>query len=264
VDNKKNFLILGDDARQAHLARILEGDGLPVTRCLRDADYIILPPVARDSISLDEVADIKYAAVIFCGIIPTWMREQFVGRGAKIVNYLECETFAIANVIPTVEGALAVAVTETERTIFAANAAVLGYGRIGRILSERLETFGANVKVFSAPEEEIMWARTSSHNALPLGRLGKHFPEFDIIFNTIPDRVIDEDLLCKAKKNVLVIDLASAPGGVNFKEASRLGVRVIHALSLPCKFSPYTAAEILKNAVLNVLEAKDRRADYAV
>ena len=55
------------------------------------------------------------------------------------------------------------------------------------------------------------------------------------------------------KPGCLVIDLASAPGGVDFAAAEELGVKAIQALSLPGKVAPVTAALAIKAAIYNIL-----------
>ena len=60
--------------------------------------------------------------------------------------------------------------------------------------------------------------------------------------------------LAATDKDILIIDLASRPGGVDFDEAKRLGRRVIWALSLPGKVAPYTAGAIIKNTLINMIE----------
>jgi dipicolinate synthase subunit A len=77
--------------------------------------------------------------------------------------------------------------------------------------------------------------------------------EFDIIFNTIPSLIFDKDMLKRTKKDALIIDLASRPGGVDFDAAAELGVRVIWALSLPGKVAPVTSGTIIKDTIMNVI-----------
>ena len=69
--------------------------------------------------------------------------------------------------------------------------------------------------------------------------------------------IFDAHTLAKTASNALVIDLASMPGGVDFRAAERLGIKAIHALSLPGKVAPKTSGIIIKNAVYNIIrEAK--------
>jgi len=76
----------------------------------------------------------------------------------------------------------------------------------------------------------------------------------DIIFNTIPSLVIDEDLLRFIKKDAIIIDLASKPGGVDFDKAEEFGIKTIWALSLPGKVAPISSAEYIKKTLFSILE----------
>ena len=76
------------------------------------------------------------------------------------------------------------------------------------------------------------------YEPLPLDNLKEHIHEFDIIFNTIPSLILDDEILTKVKKDALIIDLASKPGGIDFDAAKSYGLKVIWALSLPGKIAP--------------------------
>ena len=52
-----------------------------------------------------------------------------------------------------------------------------------------------------------------------------------------------------SNKNTLIIDVASKPGGVDFEYAKRNGYKVIHALGIPGKIAPRTAATYMKNII---------------
>jgi dipicolinate synthase subunit A len=55
-------------------------------------------------------------------------------------------------------------------------------------------------------------------------------------------------------RDTVLIDLASAPGGVDAEAAANLGIRVIFALSLPGKYAPVSAGHIIAQTVLSCLE----------
>ena len=95
--------------------------------------------------------------------------------------------------------------------------------------------------------------------------LAEKIGECDIIFNTVPHCVLDFKALSVTKPNVLIIDLASRPGGVDFETAKELERRVIWALSLPGKVAPYTAGRIIKDTIMNIIEelgVEDRWKEY--
>jgi dipicolinate synthase subunit A len=76
----------------------------------------------------------------------------------------------------------------------------------------------------------------------------------DIIFNTIPSVILGEEQLEKVKKDCVIIDLASKPGGVDFEASKRLGIKTIWALALPGKVAPITAANIIKSTIFNMMD----------
>lgn len=91
-------------------------------------------------------------------------------------------------------------------------------------------------------------------NSIHLNNLDEHLEKFDIIINTIPFQILDSDRLDLLKKDVVIIDLASNPGGVDRKAAREKDLKVIWALSLPGKVAPLTSAEFIKETLYHVLK----------
>ncbi len=85
------------------------------------------------------------------------------------------------------------------------------------------------------------------------GRLGR----FQLIVNTVPAAVLTRALVAECREDVLILDLASGAGGVA-KSALSLR-RVIHALSLPGKVAPITAAADICETVTHMLEEESER-----
>ncbi|HAH95888.1 MAG TPA: dipicolinic acid synthetase subunit A, partial [Firmicutes bacterium] len=55
--------------------------------------------------------------------------------------------------------------------------------------------------------------------------------------------------LVRTDPGVLIIDISSAPGGVDFLAAGRLGRKALLAPGLPGKVAPETAGNILASAL---------------
>ncbi len=72
-----------------------------------------------------------------------------------------------------------------------------------------------------------------------------------------PRKHFDEEKLKRIKSGALIIDLASYPGGVDFEKAKELGIKTIHALSLPGKVAPKSAGEIIESTILSILKEDD-------
>ena len=56
------------------------------------------------------------------------------------------------------------------------------------------------------------------------------------------------------KENVLLIDLASSPGGINTDDANEMNLKFVWALALPGKVAPVTSAEFIKKTIYDVIE----------
>lgn len=94
----------------------------------------------------------------------------------------------------------------------------------------------------------------NGYEPLPLDNLKYHIHEFDIIFNTIPSLILNDEILTKVKKDALIIDLASKPGGIDFDAAKSYGLKVIWALSLPGKIAPVSSGAIIKDTIMNIIK----------
>ena len=77
--------------------------------------------------------------------------------------------------------------------------------------------------------------------------------KMNIIFNTVPTQILDKSTLILLNKNTLIIDLASAPGGVDYKTAEKLGIKAILASALPGKVAPASSAEYLQEFVYKAI-----------
>lgn len=170
---------------------------------------------------------------------------------------MQNEPLTIANAISTAEGALQIAMEETDITIHNSKILILGFGRIGKILSKDLQLLGAKVTCEARKEEDIAWIKAYGYEALNLNELNKNcdvLNKFDIIFNTIPHLILDEEKLKKVNKNVTIIDLASKPGGVDFEMCGKLGIKNKWALALPGKVAPVTSAKYIKEEIYKIIE----------
>jgi dipicolinate synthase subunit A len=160
---------------------------------------------------------------------------------------------AVLNSIPTAEGAIQIAMEELQITLHDSNALVLGFGRIGKVLCKFLKGLGVNVYGEARKFEDMAWINNYSYNVVNIDKLSDCVGKMDVIFNTIPSKIIGEDILKKLKKDCLIIDLASVPGGVDFDKARELNIKTVWALSLPGKVAPITSAQILKKTIFNIL-----------
>lgn len=162
-------------------------------------------------------------------------------------RYARREEYQIAIARLTAEGAIALLRPETG--LSGAHILLLGYGRIARLLARELQKAGALVTAAARSGEQRAWAEAEGIEALPLDALSGALDRFDVIIGTIPAPVLTEPLLALVRKDALLLELASAPGGIDAAAAHERGLRYIRAPGLPAKYAPERAAVILRDAV---------------
>lgn len=201
-----------------------------------------------------DILDILRKKIVFSGRSQTL---KSICKDIHVYDYLEREQFSAANALPTAEGALQVAMEHYVGVLNSSRCLVIGYGRIGKILSRLLKALNANVTVSARKEEHFAYICADGNNFISTQQI-KELKSYDIVFNTVPSLIIDESVLCNTEPDTLIIDLASLPGGVDFEAAQRLNIKVVHALSLPGRCSPKTSGEIITRTILNMLKEEDR------
>jgi len=274
---KNTVCVVGGDLRQITVAKLLkeEGYGVDITALdegdfdiqkVKGAKIIILPvpvtcdgetlntPIYKEKVLISDIFNcISRSSFVLGGKIPENLKKELEEKNIKYKDYLEREELAIKNAIPTAEGAIEIAISEMPITLFESNVLVVGFGRIGKVLSEKLKLLGANVTVSARKCADFAWIEEKGLKSIHTDKLYDKVETFDLIVNTVPSRVFDEMTLNKVNKNALLLDLSSKPGGVDFESAKKLGKNVIWALSLPGKTAPITSGKIIKETIVNIL-----------
>ncbi len=172
-------------------------------------------------------------------------------HSVKAIDYFTSEELTVLNAIPTAEGAVEIAMKELDTSLRDARMLITGFGRVAKVLAHTLKGLGCDVTVTCRRKSESAWCRVYGYGFLPLDALDDNADGYDVIFNTVPATVFTRELL--SNTDAVIIDLASAPGGVDADAAGELGVRVIRALSLPGKVAAKTAGEIIAGSVCDIL-----------
>jgi len=286
----KIFAVAGGDLRQIFVAKSLSSDGhkvrifgfdnysntLPgieicsdIDSLLVDADCVIFPlPYSSDGVHLntpylsytvklcDIYEKIRTGMTVFGG---RFSSRELNSRGIKTIDYFEREELQILNAVPTAEGAIYIAMQERPYTVCGSKCLVVGYGRIGKVLSLLLKGLNASVTVSARRFDDLASIRSMGMKAIKTKDIADTAGEYDMIFNTVPALVIDKTVLSSVKKNSLIIDLASKPGGVDFSEAKALGINAVWSLSLPGKVAPVSAGGFIKDTIVNIIEQEEEK-----
>lgn len=274
-----NISVIGGDLRQLTLAGLLKKDGYRVSiggfdqnskvspkeqESLWQSDVIIFPiPVSHDGRCVNapysetpiymESEKLSEAKLILGGNITKQTAQIFDNADVKYIDYLKRDELMIKNAIPTAEGAIGIALEEMPITLHSSKCLVVGFGRIGKVLSTLLKNLGANVTVSARNCSDFAWISALGCTPIHSNSLKNKLSGFDAIFNTVPALLLDRSTLSSADPDTLIVDLASKPGGVDFATAKDLGLKVIWSPGLPGKVAPITSGKILHDTIINIL-----------
>ncbi len=277
--------VVGGDGRQIALAESLVSGGFEVYACGFDrvrfangvrkasldevaerCDVVILPlPVTDDGKTLKTdygedkiVLDDGFAGKmrgkrVFGGMMQRLYRTSGIWQEIEADDYYTQEEFVVRNAVPTAEGAIGIAVRDFPATISGSRCLVAGFGRVGKVLAYMLRGIGAEVTVSARKSADLAWVESYGYTPVKTAGIGEKEERFDVIFNTVPALIFTRSVLSKLRGCSLIVDLASAPGGVDFDAAEKIGIRAILAPSLPGRVAPRTAGEIIRDTVCHMM-----------
>jgi dipicolinate synthase subunit A len=198
----------------------------------------------------------KENCLFFTGISNPFMDEICNTKNRKLIKLMDRDDVAIYNSIPTAEGTILMVIQQTDKTIHGSKVAVLGLGRVGATVARTFAALGAKVKVGARKSEHIARIVEMGLEPFYMKNIHEAVTDIDICINTIPSMVLDADVISKMHPNSLIIDLASKPGGTNFRYAEKRGIKAMLAPGLPGIVAPKTAGRILANVIVEILSEK--------
>lgn len=230
--------------------------------------------------------------LLFAGKIPKKVKEFCSNNHIIYHDFLEDETFANANALPTAEGAIMEAIALGNTVLEDQKCLVLGYGRCGSVLARKLKALSADVTIYTRhSEQKAYFENLGFHfydNQLPCERnttqktgssASSHtdsvqtepkqcnetlctadiehsssLSEYTYIFNTVPSLLLDSDTLSQLSPDTVIIDIASAPGGIDYEAVSSYPVHARHLLGIPGRTAPKYAGELIAQTILSSID----------
>ena len=170
-----------------------------------------------------------------------------------LVDYMKEPGVAGRNAIATAEGVLAEAIAEMKQNLSGSNCLVAGYGTCGSVIAEKLLALNAGVSVLEQDEERASFAEKNGCER----NTDMDFSSCHLIVNTVPEVIFDEKALRTVREDVVILDIATKPGGVDFPYCEAHNIRAKRCPGLPAKYAPKTSAEILTDVVQKYVSKKE-------
>lgn len=273
--------VIGGDKRQGYLAGILAKKGYEVTvyglcervydekiqeavsltEALKEVNAAIGPvPFIRSGkitgtykasdMNVEALFDaLPENAVFFAGNIPDEVRKYAEGRKISVYDMMKDELVAVRNAVAAAEGAVTEAITRSPVNLTKSRCLVLGYGRCGSVLTRLLKSFFCRVVVSEKDVTRAAEASVLADGIVSEAEFTDEMGKADFIFNTVPERILTEERLRYVRKNAWILDIASAPGGVDYNAAETMSVNAVLLPGLPGRYAPASSAEILADFI---------------
>ena len=263
---RRRIAVVGGDERDPEIARLAaetgadvaafgmpwpEG-GVPAVRleasaraAVEGADYLFLPiplgvghevyaphagePIVADASFLSALAP---GAHLFVGRATPELLDASAAAGVEVHEYDPDRELMLLRAPAIVEGAIQLAIEHTDVTIHDADVVVVGYGAIGSLLARRLRDLGARLHVAARNPIQRAAARADGAEPYTLDELPDLAPRLQMVFSTVPARVVGRDVLERLPRGSLVLDIAPPPDHADLELAAELGHRAVWARGL--------------------------------
>lgn len=242
------------DKRDYYLAEGLERDGFIVVdfgkeRYFEGFDKIYIRSI-NGELDEDTARSMEDGSVLFSRGLSAGVAAVVKEKNIRHINILEDETFIVKNAYLTAEGALSYIIQNTDATIRQMPVLVLGYGRVGKSVTKLLKDNYSFVSVATDDPAEYAIASIFSDCVYSIKGAKDNIGNYAAIINTVPKLILEGETLKKIDTKCFILDLASKPGGVDFKRAKELNLNYMHALGVPGKIAPKTAGLYIKDIVV--------------
>ena len=280
----RNIVIVGGDKRQKYLKEYLVESGFDVSSyglfdwdddtdklkgMIGEDSVVILPlpatrndktifmPFSKKEISIDRLFSFLGSKnLVFGGIIKGELLSRLREGDIPYYDYYD-QTFIEKNAVLTSFGALKILLEHIDFALPMGKYAVTGYGKVAKETVSLLKSLSCDVTVFARNPSQREDAIIKGCKAEPLTSLSRLSGEFDIVINTVTAHIIHEETIANMKKECKIIELASAPFGLDFDLARKHSVDVVKAIGLPGKYTPKSAGEIIGKKICNTMQKEE-------
>lgn len=251
-DERQRFLqdILLHKGYHAIVAEAADEQELACNEITHHKKIILLPVPVSEVMLKKIIPSLSQKHIILGGNLPGDFVSYCNEHQIACLDYMKIPEIAIENAVATAEGAIFHAIQTSKYTVHQSNCLVIGFGKCGEILADRLYGLKANVSISTRDSRHKAKARSYGYNVpetIP-------YETFAFLFNTAPAKVITSSVIDRLSPDTVIIDIASKPGGVDFNYCIKKDITAKHCPGLPGKLSPKTSADIIYKNICNILE----------
>ena len=116
-------------------------------------------PFSNNKLEIEEFCREIRGKTLIAGNIPEVLKSELDEFEISSIDLFKREEFIVLNNIATAEGTIHIAMEETGRTLHGSNVLVMGFGRVGKVLSKMLDGIGTKVFCEARKDEDIAWIK---------------------------------------------------------------------------------------------------------
>ncbi|MCM1273565.1 MAG: hypothetical protein NC225_08530 [Clostridium sp.] len=253
---ENNACVIGDDKRMDFVAQSLYDVGYEVTRHIEasNADSIIvLPPPVDEAVTKQMIPYLMHGQKLYGGMLSNRIIHECELREIKAVDYLKIDWLTAQNAVLTAKGIIRQAIAKSA-VPEGSDCLVIGYGYCGKAIAKELTDINASVDVMVRRRSLYDEITDAGYGFVDLNDYDKaSMDKYSYLFNTVPAMVVDSELISRLSHNVMIFDIASAPGGTDFEYCNERGIFAMLSLGIPGREYPKEAGQIIAQTVLNDL-----------
>ncbi len=175
--------------------------------------------------------------------------DSSLSKFKNYVNMLCDENFAVKNAILTAEATLGEISKATNKSLYDMKILILGNGRIAKALWKIFYGLGVKFDVAMRNEKERLLSQMISQNSWHIENAP--LANFDLIINTIPAKLFDNNVVQNLRSDQYIFELASIPC---LDANAPLNVNVVKCGGLPGKILSKSAGKVVLQKILEEIK----------
>ena len=184
---------------------------------------------------------------LVCGALNDEQIKIIQNKNITYKNLMNDEIFAIKNANLTAEGVLAIILEKSPKSITKNNVLILGGGRIALALAVIFNKLGVKFGLVSYNKEKFPKYYLYTDKCYYKDSFIKDLKQYDVVINTIPKKIIDDENLLYFLEDCLFIETAS----IDCLDKNKVTTfNYIKAPALPSKYCVETASDYIFDAIL--------------
>lgn len=262
-----DVLILGGDQRNKIALDLLKDQGRKVEYfsneyresqdaildCVANTRCILLPTSVNEEeichLSREQILkNCRSGTYLFCGTASKLWKLDAEQKKVDMVEFLNNETFAAENAYYTAEGAIVLAQEKRKSSMWFSRCVVVGSGRIAKALCRMLKVHTPLVSVVARNPKIMAELSIEQIRCYSVSQQASAFSRTDVVFNTVPDNILNPAALKEMNPLGLYVELASAPFGLSPENFPK-SIERIAGNGIPGRYFPNSAARSMVKAM---------------